>query len=184
MTSPSIAGFPGIPFSFGLFLPFVDRPGGLRGTDYWSELDKSTELVCRGTSASRPCNRALMQLQQFTKQFRRIVDVRVIEKITTPEQSHLPEPHVALSDNDAEMYARNSENCNNEQLDPSAIEQDTWKDLHAVHRGAVATAPVTLSVMWSPAAAIAVDGAPRVGVVGERGLQLPRRPQLLFSLLR
>ncbi|KAL3216547.1 hypothetical protein MRX96_032878 [Rhipicephalus microplus] len=51
-----------------------------------------------------------------------------------------PEPCVGNSDdNDAEVYARNSESCGNEELDLPTFEQGMWKDLNGVHHGPVAT---------------------------------------------
>ncbi|KAL3223970.1 hypothetical protein MRX96_027040 [Rhipicephalus microplus] len=78
-----------------------------------------------------------------------------------------PEPHFWRSDNDAELYARNSVGCGNVQLHPAAVEQDKWKYLHAVHRSFVATAYGKGSVMRSSTAIMAVDGAPPVVVVEE-----------------
>ncbi|KAL1441031.1 hypothetical protein MTO96_008951 [Rhipicephalus appendiculatus] len=121
-----------MPFRPWLTLRFVDGLGSLRGAAYLPELDECTELKCRGTSASHHCYSALLQLkharlQQFSKQPGRIVDVRVAEEMT------MAEPHVGHSDdNDAEMYARNSESCANVQLDPPTVEQDMWKDLRGV----------------------------------------------------
>lgn len=174
VASPSIARFPGTLFLSWPPLLYLDERGRLRGTaywpsfqsSYWPELDECTKLVCRGTPASRPCNDAGPQLkqallQQSSKQPGRSVDVRVTEEMTTPE------PHFGHSDNGTELYARNTVGYGKAQLHPSAVEQDKWKYLHAVHRSFVATAYGKGSVTRLSTAVMAVDGAPPVDVVEE-----------------
>ncbi|KAH7964621.1 hypothetical protein HPB51_027137 [Rhipicephalus microplus] len=131
VASPSIARFPGTLFLSWPPLLYLDERGRLRGTTYWPsfqsfywpELDECTKHVCRGTPTSRHCNDAGPQLkqallQQSSKQPGRSVVIRVTEEMTTPE------PHFGHSDNDAELYARNSMGYGNAQLHPPAVKQD------------------------------------------------------------
>ncbi|KAL1441033.1 hypothetical protein MTO96_008953 [Rhipicephalus appendiculatus] len=178
VASPSIAGFPGIPFLSRRRLRFVGGPGSPYDAAYWSELDACTGPEYRGTSAPRDYKSALVQLkqarlQQSSKQPGRNVDVRGTGEMTTAE------PHVGQIDNDADTYARKSESCGNVQLDPPTVEQDMWKDLHGVHHGPVATAYGTVSIMSSSTALVTLDGAVRVDIFGKGRLRLPRRPQQL-----
>ncbi|KAH8009544.1 hypothetical protein HPB51_018237 [Rhipicephalus microplus] len=174
VASPPIACIPGIPFVSRLSLLFIDRLGSLRGA----------ALEYRGTSAPRDYKSAKVQLkqarlQQSLKQPGRHVDARGTEKMTTAER------HVRDSDdNNAQWHANSNESCCEEQLDPSAVGLHAWEDLHGVHHGPAATSSGTMSVMRSSTAVIAVDGVPRVDVVGKRWLRLPWRPQQLVLPLR
>ncbi|KAL1439127.1 hypothetical protein MTO96_047582 [Rhipicephalus appendiculatus] len=129
---PSTAGFTGIPFSSWLRLRFVDGPGSPSDAAYWLEFHGRAELKYRSPSASRDYISALLRLKQArleksSKHTVRRVDVRVTEDTTTGEL------HVGYSVNDdAEMYARNS--------DPPAVEHNLWEDPHGVRYGSVVTA--------------------------------------------